>query len=528
MKVLVSDKLAEEGVEILRREKDIEVDVKTGLSTEQLKEIIGEYDAIIVRSATKLTAEVISAAERLKVICRAGVGVDNVDVRAASRKGIIVMNTPGGNTTSTAEHTMGLLMALVRNIPQAVSSMKTGKWDRKKFTGTQLAGKTLGIIGLGRVGVEVARRARAFDMKVIAYDPYIGQKTRAAEGVTMVQELGELLREADIITIHTPLTPETKRIIGKQEFEMMKKGARLINCARGGIVDEEALYEAVKSGKLSGAALDVYEKEPPEELKLARLENVVVTPHLGASTDEAQVAVAVDAAHQVVDALHGREVRFTVNFPSLDERVQKELAPYARLAEKMGLLQMQLSSGRPKKLSLHYSGEIARKEFHWVTIFYTIGLLRPVLGEHLNMVNAPVLAEERGIEIEQIESSQVENFSTAITATLETDAGKHLLIGTVFDREFPRIVRLEDFEVEIIPEGDMLVLFEKDRPGLIADVGRVLGDVGINIGRMTFGRKSVGGEAITVLNLDQPPEREVLERIRQIPDIHKVFRVQMD
>ena len=464
----------------------------------------------------------------MKVICRAGVGVDNVDVRAASRKGIIVMNTPGGNTTSTAEHTMALLLAMVRNIPQAAASVKAGAWERKKFTGAQLAGKVLGILGLGRVGAEVARRARAFEMKVLAHDPYVVEGSRQAEGVELVKSLEELLRKSDVVTVHTPLTDETRGMIGREEIALMKDGARIINAARGGVVDEEALCEAIQSGKLAGAALDVFVEEPPEGNPLISLDSVVATPHLGASTEEAQIAVSVDAARQMVDALSGREVRFTVNFPAVDPEELKDLGPYLDLVERMGLLQMQLLNRRVKRVELVYYGDVARKRLRPITTFYTIGLLKPILGEHLNMVSAPVLAEERGIEITQTLSSGRENFSSAITARLWAEDGtEHSMTGTVFDRKIPRIVRIEGFEVEVIPDGEMLVVFDRDRPGLIADMAGVLGRAGINIGRMTFGRKDTGGDAITVFNLDAAPDERVLEGMRKVPGVESVHLVHM-
>ena len=526
MKVLISDKLPDIAVKILTSEPSITVDNKPGLAPDQLKAIIGEYDGIIIRSGSKLTAEILEAATRLKAVARAGVGVDNVDVKAASRKGIIVMNTPGGNTTSTAEHTWAMMLALARNIPQAYASIKRGEWDRKSFTGTQLSGKTLGIIGLGRIGLEVAKRAIAFEMKVIAYDPYITPERAAQLGIEMAA-LDAMWPRADFITVHTPITAETKGLIGAAQIAKMKDGVRLINCARGGIIDEEALADAVQAGKVAGAAIDVFTSEPPTSRRLADLPHVVATPHLGASTEEAQITVAIDAANQLVDALTGRGVRFAVNMPTIDAQEVKVLEPYIHLAEKMGSLLRQLGDGQLKAVEVCYTGDLAAINVTPVTRSLTAGLLKPVLEENVNLVNAPVLAAERGVAITESRSSASGDFTTTIQVKMITDQGSHSVEGTLFGKNDPRIVNINGYHVEVMPRDTLLVILNQDRPGLIGDIGRVMGKGGVNISSMTFGRKQAGGDAMTVLNLDVRPTAAILDEVRKIENAHVVLAIEL-
>jgi len=526
MKVLISDKLPAVAVETLESYPEIEADNRPGLPADELKSIIGEYEGIIIRSGTKLTADVLELAEKMKVIARAGVGVDNVDVKAASRKGIIVMNTPGGNTVSTAELTVAMILALSRNIPAACSSIKSGEWDRKSFVGTQLSGKTIGVVGLGRIGLEVAKRAIGFEMKVIAYDPYIAPEKVARLGIELT-DLESIWRRADYITVHTPITSETRGLIGAEEIAKMKDSVRIVNCARGGIVDEDALADAIEAGKVAGAAVDVYPEEPPENRRLIGLSQVVATPHLGASTKEAQVNVATDAARQLGDALTGKGVKFALNLPAVDAREMKELEPYSDLAEKLGSLLRQLGEGQLKAVRVCYTGELAQMNVTPTTRSLTAGLLKPVLEENVNLVNAPVLAEERGISITEARSSASGDFTTTIKAEMDTDRGVVSVEGTLFGKSDARIVNINGYHVEVIPRGDMVVILNKDRPGLIGDIGQLMGRVGVNISSMTFGRKEVGGDAMTVLNLDATPTDSLLGDVRKVKNVTAVLAIRL-
>lgn len=529
MKVLVSDPLSEQGLKILKDTKNVSVDVKTGLPKEELAKCIGDYDALLIRSGTKVTADVIENAKNLKVIGRAGVGVDNVDIGAASKRGIIVMNTPGGNTISTAEHTMTLMLALARNIAPASASLRNKLWERKKFKGTEVFGKTLGIIGLGRIGTEVAKRALAFGMKVVAYDPFLSAKKAERYDIESV-DLNRLFEISDIITVHTPMTNETKGLIGKKAFKKMKKGVRVINCARGGIVDENALYEAVKSGKVAGAALDVYEKEPPTESPLLELDNVLMVPHLGASTVEAQENVAVDIAHQVVDVLKGGPIRNAVNMPSIDIDLLKRLQPYISLGEKLGLLLAQLIPGQLQELRVRYSGGVSEYNVAPITVAVLKGMLGHALQETVNFVNAPIIAKERGIKVIESKSSIVEDFADLIYLTARTTGvkGEFSVAGTLFGhKNDPRVVRINEYHVDAVPEGFILILLNEDKPGIIGNVGTILGRNNINIAGMTLGRNVIGGQAVTMLNVDSRVPEEVLKEISKAPNIIDIRMVEL-
>ena len=518
MKVLVSDKLAPEGLVILKKEKKIQTDVKTGLSPEELKKVICDYDGLIVRSGTKVTKEIIAAAKKLKIIGRAGVGLDNIDVEAASRKGIVVMNTPGGNTISTTEHTMSMILALSRNIPRAYLSLREQRWERKKFMGTEIYGKTLGIIGLGRIGTELAKRAMSFGMKLLAFDPYLSVekvKTLTIESVNLKQ----LFKRSDYISVHTPLTKETKHLISDKEIALMKKGVRIINCARGGIVDEKALIKGLKSGKIAGCALDVFEKEPPLGNPLLKLDNVVATPHLGASTQEAQVNVAIDMAQQVCDGLMGRGMKNAVNVHSLAPEIVEILQPYVTLAEKMGSLQSQLADGYITRLKIEYRGDIVGYDTAPITVACVKGMLEPFMGETVNYVNACVLAKERGVAIEESKSEKIENFANLISLKIKTEKEELTVWGTVFAKSDPRIVRINKYYVEAHPTGFMLIIKNRDLPGIVGQIGTILGQNKINIAEMTFGREKPGGAAITVLNVDSAIPQKVLEKIKNTKNI---------
>ncbi|MDD5552417.1 MAG: phosphoglycerate dehydrogenase, partial [Candidatus Omnitrophica bacterium] len=430
MRILVSDPLSEEGLRILKEVKEFQVEVKTDLKPETLKEVISDYDALIVRSATKVTKDIIQAAARLKVIGRAGVGLDNVDLEAATQKGIIVMNTPGGNTISTAEHTMSMILSLSRNIPQANVSTRKGEWKRSKFMGVELYGKVLGVVGLGRIGTEVAKRALSFGMKVLAYDPFLSKEVAESLGIG-VADLKDVLSSADYITVHTPLTQETRHMISGDEFALMKNGVRVINCARGGIIDEAALVAALKEGKVAGAALDVFEKEPLSvDSELQKLENVILTPHLGASTEEAQVNVAIEVSEIVRDALLGRGIRNAANYPCLEAEVCKFLEPYINLSEKLGVFAGQLAEGRFEELNINYSGEIIEYDLSPLTMSLAKGLLSPILKETVNFVNAAALAKERGIRVKEAKTSKEEEFVNLIQVEIKTDKETRTVCGT--------------------------------------------------------------------------------------------------
>lgn len=519
IKILVSDPLSDEGLKILNSVKEFEVDVKTDLKPEDLKAIIGNYDALVVRSATKVTKEIIDLASRLKVIGRAGVGLDNVDLDAATQKGIIVMNTPAGNTISTAEHTMSMILALSRNIPQAHASMKKGEWKRSKFMGVELYGKTLGIVGLGRIGSELAKRALSFGMKVLAFDPFLSIET--AEGLRVEKvELRDLLERADYITVHTPLTEETKHMISEKELAMMKKGVRIINCARGGIINEQALVEAVKSGKIAGAAIDVFEKEPlSPDSEMIKIDNIVITPHLGASTEEAQVNVAVEVAEIVRDALLGRGIRNAANYPCVEAEVCKLLDPYIKLAEKLGIFTSQLVEGGFQEFNITYGGDIVQYDLSPLTMALVKGALSPILKETVNFINAVSLARERGIKIRESKASKEEEFVNLIQLEIKTDKQAKSICGTLSSNKQPRIVKIDEYYVEASPEGEMIMIQNWDKPGIIGNLGTILGKHKINIAAMSFGREKKEGKAISVLNVDSPISPEILEQIRKTENI---------
>ncbi|MCX5686811.1 MAG: phosphoglycerate dehydrogenase [Candidatus Omnitrophica bacterium] len=525
-KVLISDSLSKEAVDILEREKEFKVDVNTKLTPDELKKAIKDYDALLVRSATKVTKDVISAADKLKIIGRAGVGLDNVDVEAASKKGVIVVNTPGGNTISTAEHTVTMMLALSRNIPQADFSMRKGEWERKKFTGVELYGKTLGIVGLGRIGTEVAKRALSFEMKVLAYDPYLSAEKAKELGIELV-DLNRIFKESDYITVHTPLTDETKHMISEKEFSLMKKGVRLLNCARGGIIDEEALVRAIEGGKVAGAAFDVYEEEPPKNSKLLKLDKVVLTPHLGASTEEAQVNVAIDVANTVRDALLGRGIRNAVNVPCVDAEIYKVIEPYLKLAEKMGSMHTQLAEGHVKRVKIRYVGDLLKYDLAPFTVSIMKGMLTPILQETVNYVNSLVIAKERGISIVESKTAEIQDFASLIIVEVETDKSKGVICGTLFTKVDPRIVKINEFYVDCVPEGNMLVVFNKDVPGIIGQLGTIFGKNSINIASVSFGREEKGGRAVSVWNVDSDVPKKVLDELRSAKNVEGVKLVKL-
>lgn len=523
MKVLVSDNISPKCIEILKK-SGLEVDVKTGMKPEELKACIGDYHGLIIRSATKVTSEIINAAKNLKVIGRAGSGLDNVDRAAATKKGIVLMNTPGGNTITTAEHSIALMVALARQIPQATISMKAGKWEKKKFMGVELFNKTLGIIGIGNIGSQVAKRAQGLAMNVIAYDPFLSEDKAKAMGVEKV-DIRELFRRSDFITIHTPLTPETKNMINKETIKMMKPGVRIINCARGGIINEKDLYEALVGGKIAGVALDVFEKEPPENNPLLKLNNVISTPHLGASTKEAQENVAVAVAEQVVDYLIHETIRNAVNFPSIPSDQVARLQPFINLAEKLGGFAAQIFEGGITEITIEYRGEASEINTAPVTIAAIKGFLTPILEETVNFVNALFIAKERGIEVKETKSTDAGDYQSMVLMRLKAKDKETHLAGTLFSKKDPRIVAIDNFKVEIVPDGDLLFIYNNDKPGVIGNIGTLLSKNDINIARMHFGRETVGGRAISVVTIDTPAKPQVIEEIKRLPNILSVKQI---
>jgi D-3-phosphoglycerate dehydrogenase len=526
MKVLVSDNLSNLGVEIFQETPGIEVDVNTGLSPEDLKGIIGQYHGLVIRSATKVTAEIIEAAENLKVIGRAGIGLDNVDIPAASRRGIVVMNTPEGNTITTAEHTMAMMMALSRNIPEGTTSLKHGKWEKKKLQGRELYNKTLGLIGVGKIGRIVADRAKGMKMKVIAYDPYLKPETLEKLDVEPVS-LEELYKRSDYVSIHTPRTDETTNLINKGSMANMKKGAMLINCARGGIVNEDDLYEALASGHLGGAALDVFISEPPGHVKLMDLPHFICTPHLGASTREAQDNVAVAVAEQIVAYLLHGTVKNAVNVPSIGPELVNILRPYASLAEKMGLLQAQLVESGILEVEINYAGKVTEYDVTPLTTAMLKGLLTPILKDDVNFVNASFVASDRGIKVVESKTKTSEDFASLIKLRVKSVEGMNIVSGTIFGKTLPRILRLNDFYLETIPEGHLLIIENEDVPGVIGLISTVLGEHKVNIGRMHVGQEKEKKQNVVLLSTNVSVTDEILEAICCLPGVFSARRIEL-
>jgi D-3-phosphoglycerate dehydrogenase len=525
MKVLISDNISSKCVDILKN-AGLEVDMKVGLKPEELKACIGDYHGLVIRSATKVTSEIVDAAKNLKVIGRAGSGLDNVDREAATKKGIVVMNTPGGNTITTAEHTIAHIVSLARLIPQATMSLKAGKWDKKKFMGVELYRKTLGIVGIGNIGSQVAKRMQAFGMHIIAFDPFLSEDKAKVMGVEKV-ELKELFKRADFITLHTPLTPETKNLINKKTIKTMKPGVRIINCARGGIIDEKDLYDAIVEGKVAGAALDVFEKEPPENNPLLTLDNVIATPHLGASTKEAQENVAVAVAEQIVDYLIHGTIRNAVNFPSIPADQVSRLQPYITLAEQLGGFAAQIFEGGVTEITVEYKGDASKINTGPVTIAAIKGFLNPILLETVNFVNAPIIAKERGIEVKETRSTDEGDYQSLIGLNIKARDKQSYFAGTLYGKKDPRIVYIDTFKVEIVPEGEMLFMYNNDKPGVIGNIGALLGKNKINIARMHFGRETPGGKAISVVSIDTHASPQIIDEIRKLPNILSIKQIRL-
>jgi len=514
MKILIADKLSPVGIDWLKEQPDVEVDINPGPPPEELAKIVGQYDGMIIRSGVKVTAEVLAEPGALKGIARAGVGVDNVDVPVATAKGVIVMNTPGGNTLATAELTMALMLALSRKIAPANASLVGGAWDRKKFQGTQLSGKTLGVIGMGRIGRAVAQRAAGFEMRVLGFDPFFAGQPEGE--VEMVKSLDDICKRADYITVHVPKSTETLGMIGAEQFALMKPTVRLINAARGGIIDPPALLDALNDGKVAGAAIDVWTKEPPEteaEKALIQHANVLAVPHLGASTEEAQEQVALDAAQQLVEALRGGEVRNAVNAPGFDKALPETVRPYTELASRLGTILARTTAGALTKVEVIYRGPICEANVTPVTTHLLQGLLQPHMDQPVNVINAPVLAEQRGVEVQQSTSAKVKEFTNLVEVTVHTDKAKRSATGTIYGSRFPRIIGIDGYRIELQPEGHVVIILNEDRPGVMGRYGTLFGSNEINIADMTFSRKKKSGMAVVGINLDQAPGEAVMKEI---------------
>ncbi len=521
-KVLISDELSPAAIDVFK-ERGIDVDVKVGLSKEELAEIIGDYDGLAVRSATKVTEKIIGAAKRLKVVGRAGIGVDNIDTRAATARGIIVMNTPYGNSITTAEHAISLMLALARQIPQADRSTKAGKWEKSKFMGVELFGKTLGVIGCGNIGSIVADRAIGLKMRVIAYDPFLSPERAVEIGVEKV-ELDQLLQRADFITLHTPLTERTRNIINAEALAKMKPTARIINCARGGLIDEAALVEALKAGRIAGAALDVFEVEPARESPLFELDNVICTPHLGASTSEAQEKVALQIAEQMSDYLLKGAISNAINFPNITAEEAPKLTPYIKLAEQLGSFAGQLTETRLKHVRIEYTGEIAEMNTRALTAAMLAGLLRPQLTD-VNMVSAPAMARERGLVVEEVKRGEEGAYQTYVRLIVETERGERSVAGTVFSDGRPRIIQIKGIGLEAELSPHMLYITNQDKPGFIGKFGTLMGEAGVNIATLNLGRDKPGGDAICLVALDEPISDEILAKVRALPMVTRAHRL---
>jgi D-3-phosphoglycerate dehydrogenase len=527
-RVLVTDDLSAEAVELLEEHPGFAFDVVKGLDAEDLAAVIPAYDGLIVRSSARATADVINAGDRLKAIGRAGVGIDNIDMRTASERGIVVMNTPGANTVATAEHTMALLLALCRHIPQAVESLKDGRWERGRFKGVELRTKTIGIVGLGRIGRRVARRCRAFGMNVLACDPYLSSERVEAMRLERVT-FDELLARSDFITLHAALTPETRHLIDAAAIAKMKTGVRIINAARGELIDEDALVAALADGTVAGAALDVLAHEPPDsDDPLLLLDNVIVTPHLAASTSESQREVGIQIVAQMIDALLGIEFRNALNMPIVDGQVLAELRPYLSMAEKIGNLQTQLAGGAVSRVEIAIEGDVIEEYARPISTALLKGMLEPVVTETVNYVNAGLVAEERGIAVAHLTGLHTTDYPNVISCRVEWPGGTRTIAGTLFSNDEPRIVEVDGYRVDVVPEGTMLVAVSRDEPGFIGKVGTLLGELGINIATWRTGRAEPGGRALSFVSVDSDVPDEAMATLAATPPIEWIARVHLE
>ena len=527
MNVIICDGLNPEGQEILRNTQGVIVDDRTSISREDLEQIIGGYQAMIVRSRTKVDEKLMALGSNLKVIGRAGTGVDNIDVPAATRKGILVMNTPGANALAAAEHAIALMLSLARHIPQATASMREGRWDKKRFVGTEVSGRTLGVIGLGNVGKLAAERAIGLRMHVLGFDPYLAPDTAKKMGVEIV-DLDTIFAESDFITLHSPLTDDTRNLINRDAFSKMKKGVRIINCARGGIVNEEDLYEAIQSGVVAGAALDVFAKEPPAaDHPLLKLPNIIVTPHLGASSEQSQIKVAVTIAQQIGDFLKDGIIKNAVNLPVSALKDLDKISPYLELIQSMGRFLSQVHLGTVERVDMEYCGVLADLDVSLLTSGALKGLLDPVVSEAVNLINAPLEAQKRGIKVFENKSTETEGYSGLVRLTVRSQDQEFSLAGTVFVDSGPRIVRINEFFTETRASGNILVIRNNDRPGVIGDIGHTLGKHEINIAKMHLARNKPGDQAMALLKVDALLSEDILDELRSLPNIVEVKQVQL-
>ncbi len=526
-KIIVLDNLAPEGLALLDSAPDMEHDVRTGLKGKELQEALAEYDGAICRSGVKITAEALEGNRRLKAIVRAGVGTDNIDKAAATRQGIIVMNTPTGNTVSTAEHAFALMLGLSRNIAAANQSLVEKRWDRKAYMGTQLANKTLGVVGLGRIGQEVVARAIAFGMRVIGFDPFLSPDRADELGIELAPSVDDILPHVDYLTVHTPMTPETKNLIDAPQIEKMKPGVRLINCARGGIFNEQALADALRNGKIAGVALDVYEEEPCTESPLFGLPGALCTPHLGASTEEAQTQVAVEAVQLLVNFLKTGEIRHAVNMAAVDPKTLSSLRGYLDVTYRLGRFLAHWHEGNVSACHLKYRGEVAGKDTNLLTASFCAGLMESVLDESVNIVNARVLLQDRGIEVVAESRPDHGDFSASILAELVTSSGSYRAGGTLFGQNMPRLILLDDYRLEAYLDGTLFVFTHQDVPGIIGKVGTAFGANQINIAQMAVGRSEPGRDAVGILNLDSIPSQNAIDAVLAHPEVRRVEVVQL-
>ncbi len=525
--ICVLDNLAADGIELLKTDARIQFDVRTGLADAELRETLNQYDGVILRSGVKITADSLTDNTRLKAIVRAGVGTDNIDKQAATRRGIVVMNTPTGNTLSTAEHAVTLMLALSRNVAPAYQSLREGRWDRKKFTGAQVAGKTLGIVGMGRIGQAVAERAQALEMRVLGYDPFFSASRAAEIGVEMFDDVDAMLPEIDYLTVHTPLTDQTRGLIGAAQLEKIKPGARLINCARGGIYDEQALVEGLSRGVLAGVALDVYAEEPCTDHPLFEMPGVLCTPHLGASTEEAQTQVAVEGVQLLIDFLTSGNIRHAVNMTPLDAQTVASLRGYLGLAYRLGRMVGQLDASKAESCRLEYRGDVAERQTSLLSSSFACGLLSGVLDEEPNIVSAELLLRERGIELIEDKRPGRGAFASSIRAHLTTRDGDRVVAGTLFGENMPRLVQLGEHQLEAFLDGHLLIFQHSDVPGIIGAVGTICGRHDVNIAQMAVGRASPGGEAIGILNLDTVASANLIEEIARHEAISRVRCIEL-
>ncbi|MBY7142802.1 phosphoglycerate dehydrogenase [Virgibacillus sp. NKC19-3] len=524
--ILIADPLSEEGIQPLRETKNMNIVIDTNATAEELAVKIKDFDALLVRSQTQVTSELIRHASNLKIIGRAGVGVDNIDLDAATEHGIIVVNAPNGNTNSAAEHTMAMLMSLSRKIPQAFHALKHQQWDRKKYMGIELKNKTLGVVGLGRIGAEVASRAKGQRMNVIAYDPFLTAEKADKMGIDY-GTLQDVLKAADFITVHTPLLKETKHLLNTEAFQIMKDGVQIINCARGGIIDEEALYEAILSGKVAGAAMDVFEKEPFLDHKLLDLPEVIATPHLGGSTIEAQENVAIDVSCDVVAFLTGGSVKNPVNLPSVPREIMNKIEPYFNLAEKLGSFLIDLTEEVAEEVNIYYSGDLSEVEVAPLSRNTIKGLLQRYLGDHVNDVNALYFAERKGITVHESKTSATKGFTNLLTVEMKTKSGNRKVSGTLLNGLGPRIVKVDDYSVDVTPVGHIVVIHHLDQPGVIGRMGSLLAQHEINIATMQVDRSNIGGNAIMVLTVDKHMEEKELEALKELDEIYEVTAIDL-